>query len=237
MDQTKLEEQIAGLAALSDPTRRRLYFFVASRLEGAGREEAAEAVGITRALAAFHLDRLVEDELLVAGYRRLTGRSGPGAGRPAKIYRRSTRQLAVSLPQRNYELLARLLAQAMMGGEGASSSAALADAAHELGTNLGIQARRQAGPRAGRDRLLAEAAAVLNDCGFEAAREDACLCLRNCPFSPLSGQFTEVVCAMNLSLMQGVISGLRVKGMEAALAPSPERCCVVFQPASRTSPS
>ena len=78
MDQTKLEEQIAGLAALSDPTRRRLYFFVASRLEGAGREEAAEAVGITRALAAFHLDRLVEDELLVAEYRRLTGRSGPG---------------------------------------------------------------------------------------------------------------------------------------------------------------
>ena len=125
----------------------------------------------------------------------------------------------------------------MMGGEGASSSAALADAAHELGTNLGIQARRQAGARAGRDRLLAEAAAVLNDCGFEAAREDACLCLRNCPFSPLSGQFTEVVCALNLSLMQGVISGLRVKGMEAALAPSPERCCVVFQPASRTSPS
>jgi DNA-binding transcriptional ArsR family regulator len=130
MDQTKLEEQIAGLAALSDPTRRRLYFFVASRLEGAGREEAAEAVGITRALAAFHLDRLVEDELLVAEYRRLTGRSGPGAGRPAKIYRRSTRQLAISLPQRNYELLARLLAQALMGGEGASSSAALADAAH-----------------------------------------------------------------------------------------------------------
>ena len=184
MDQTKLEEQIAGLAALSDPTRRRLYFFVASRLEGAGREEAAEAVGITRALAAFHLDRLVEDELLVVEYRRLTGRSGPGAGRPAKIYRRSTRQLAISLPQRNYELLARLLAQAMMGGEGASSSAALADAAHELGTNLGIQARRQAGARAGRDRLLAEAAAVLNDCGFEAAREDACLCLRNCPSAP-----------------------------------------------------
>jgi predicted ArsR family transcriptional regulator len=97
MDQTKLEEQIAGLAALSDPTRRRLYFFVTSRLKGAGREEAA---GITRALAAFQLDRLVEDDLLVAEYRRLTGRSGPGAGRPAKIYRRSTRQLAISLPQR-----------------------------------------------------------------------------------------------------------------------------------------
>lgn len=130
----------------------------------------------------------------MAEYRRLTGRSGPGAGRPAKIYRRSTRQLAISLPQGNYELLARLLAQALKGGEGASSSAALADAARERGTNLGIQARRQAGARAGRDRLLAKAAAVLNDCGFEAAREDACLCLRNCPFSPLSGRFTEVVC-------------------------------------------
>src|SRR2546426_511642 len=129
MDPTELDAQIEGLAALSDPTRRRLYFFVASRPEGAGREEAAEAVGITRALAAFHLDRLVKGDLLVAEYRRLTGRSGPGAGRPAKIYRRSPRELAVSLPQRNYELLARLLAQTLMAGKGASSSATLADGA------------------------------------------------------------------------------------------------------------
>ena len=236
MDQAELDEQIAALAVLADPTRRRLYFFVASRLEGVGREEAAEAVGVSRALAAFHLDRLVEDGLLVTDFRRLTGRSGPGAGRPAKLYRRSDRQLAVSLPQRNYELLARLLAQALMAGNGASSRDALADAARELGVNLGIQARGQAGPRPGRDRLLAEASRVLDDCGYEAERDGACLRLRNCPFSPLSREYTEVVCGMNLALMEGMVSGLRVKGVEAVLDPHPGSCCVLFRPASRRVP-
>ena len=92
-----MEEEIEALAPLSDPTRRRLYLYVASRPQGAGREEAAEAAGVSRALAAFHLDRLVEAELLIAEYRRLTGRSGPGAGRTAKIYQRSPRRLAFSL--------------------------------------------------------------------------------------------------------------------------------------------
>src|SRR3989440_4837595 len=151
MDQAELDEQIAALAVLADPTRRRLYFFVASRLEGVGREEAAETVGVSRALAAFHLDRLVGDGLLVTEYRRLTGRTGPGAGRPAKLYRRSDRQLAVSLPQRNYELLARLLAPAPMAGDGASSPDALAHAAPGLRGNPRIPARGQARPRPGPD--------------------------------------------------------------------------------------
>ena len=153
-----MEEQIAAMSALGDPTRRRLYFFVVSRPEGAGREEAAKSVGVTRALAAFHLDRLVKDGLLVTEYRRLTGRTGPGAGRPAKIYRRSPRQLAVTLPQRNYELLARLLAQALIAGDGASSLESLMDAAYGLGTTLGARARKEAGSRPGRDRLLTAAA-------------------------------------------------------------------------------
>ncbi len=125
MDETRLDEELAGVAALSDPTRRRLY---ASRPEGVGREEAAEAAGITRSLAAFHLDRLVEEGLLSTEYRRLTGRSGPGAGRPAKIYRRSGRQISLNLPPKNYELLARLMAQAFAGGPEASRTDVLASA-------------------------------------------------------------------------------------------------------------
>ena len=113
MDQTETEERIAAFSSLADPTRRRLYLYTVSRPEGAGRDEAAEATGISRGLAAFHLDRLIHDGLLVADYRRLTGRTGPGAGRPAKIYRRSERELSFSVPRRNHELLARLFAQAM----------------------------------------------------------------------------------------------------------------------------
>jgi len=227
VDETRLDEELAGVAALADPTRRRLY---ASRPEGVGREEAAEAAGITRSLAAFHLDRLVEEGLLSTEYRRLTGRSGPGAGRPAKIYRRSGRQISRNLPPKNYELLARLMAQAFAGGPEASRTDVLASAAHHVGAGLGKQARQQAGPRPSRERLLAEAAAVLDDCGFEAVREGGSLCLGNCPCSPLSREFTEVVCRMNLALMEGFSESLRLKGVTPVLAPRPEKCCVVFQP-------
>lgn len=230
MGRNTLEEQLDALSSLGDPTRRRLYLYVASRPEGVGRDEAAEVTGINRALAAFHLDRLTADALLVADYRRLTGRSGPGAGRPAKIYRRSERQLAVNLPPKNYELLARLLAQAAMGGQDASAADGLGETARNLGTTLGNQARREAGARPSRDRLLAAGASVLTDCGFEAAVVPSGLVLRNCPFSPLSKEFTPVVCSMNLAIMQGVVEGLRLKGIEAQLVPPSGRCCVVLRP-------
>src|SRR2546422_9343880 len=112
MDQMETEERIAAFSSLADPTRRRLYLYTVSRPEGAGRDEAAEATGISRGLAAFHLDRLIHDGLLVADYRRLTGRTGPGAGRPAKIYPRSDRELSFSRPRRNHQPPARAFAPA-----------------------------------------------------------------------------------------------------------------------------
>src|SRR5512141_2158384 len=100
MEPRAVERQLAGLAVLSEPARRALYVYVADRQADVGRDEAARAVGVSRSLAGFHLDRLVEEGLLEASFRRLSGRTGPGAGRPAKVYRRSRRQLEVSLPPR-----------------------------------------------------------------------------------------------------------------------------------------
>src|SRR5437879_9893584 len=174
MESTELDEQIAPLASLADPTRRRLYLFAVARPQGVGRDEAATGVGINRALAAFHLDRLVADGLLVADYRRLSGRTGPGAGRPAKIYRRSARELSFSMPRRNYELMARLLAQALTSTAEAPPEA-LSRGAHDVGVSMGCEARDRAGPRAGRDRLLDVAATALDECGFGPRRgEDGC---------------------------------------------------------------
>jgi predicted ArsR family transcriptional regulator len=224
------EDQLAALASLGDATRRRLYLYIASHPEGAGREEAADATGISRALAAFHLDRLMADGLLTADYRRLSGRSGPGAGRPAKIYRRSEEQFQVTVPPRNYELLARLCVQAVGSSGDGSSAGALGEAAHALGVSLGTEARAGSGPRPGRGTLLRAAAKVLADCGFEAAAGARELLLRNCPFSPLSREYAGVVCRMNLSIMRGVVEGLRVEGIEAALDPRAGQCCVVFRP-------
>jgi len=238
MDQTETEERIAAFSSLADPTRRRLYLYAVSRPEGAGRDEAAEATGISRGLAAFRLDRLIHDGLLVADYRRLTGRTGPGAGRPAKIYRRSERELSFSVPRRNYELLARLFAQAMSSTTSDTTLDALLVAANELGVSLGVEARRTAGARAGRQRLLEAAAAVLDENGFEPRAEgNACLVLGNCPFSPLAREYMDLVCRANLALMQGLASGLRIKGVEAVLELRPGRCCVAFQPVPRGAPA
>ncbi|MFN2591950.1 MAG: helix-turn-helix transcriptional regulator [Candidatus Dormibacteria bacterium] len=238
MDQTETEDRIAAFSSLADPTRRRLYLYTISRPEGAGRDEAAEAVGISRGLAAFHLDRLIADGLLVADYRRLTGRTGPGAGRPAKIYRRSERELSFSVPRRNHELLARLFAQAMSSTTSDTPLEALMIAAAELGASLGSQARRLAGGRAGRQRLLEGATAVLRENGFEPRTEgDDCLVLGNCPFSPLAGEYTDLVCRANLSLMEGLAAGLRIKGVEPVLDPKPGMCCVTFQRVARATPA
>lgn len=233
MVQPKLDEQLAALASLADPTRRRLYLYVRSRPDGVGREEAAEATGISKALAAFHLDRLTADGLLVADYRRLTGRSGPGAGRPSKIYRRSEQELGVQLPPKNFELLARLLVQAALNGQDVAAAEPLAVAANELGTTLGEQARAAAGPRPSRERLLSSLSEVLDGYGFEASLVGADIVLRNCPFSPLSGEYTQVVCSLNLAMMQGVLQGLHLKNYEACLDPQPGCCCVAFGPSGR----
>ena len=138
------------MAALAEPTRRRLYDLVAASNEPVGRDDAVEALGISRELAAFHLDRLVEAGLLQTEYRRRNGRTGPGAGRPAKLYRRADRVVEISLPARRYDRAAELMATAIGRLGAVSGIETLARVARERGTAVGAEAMRGAGPRSGR---------------------------------------------------------------------------------------
>ena len=143
------QPDLASLSSLDDPVRRRLYEVVTQRAGPVGRDEAASAAGIGRALAVYHLDKLVESGLLTAFYRRPAGRTGPGAGRPAKLYARSDREFAVTVPPREYELAARLLVQVVDSDRSGRSRAALREAAHQLGAELGSGFRPDApAPRA-----------------------------------------------------------------------------------------
>src|SRR5919202_5056137 len=107
-----LGNRAAGVSALEDPARRALLEFVTAAEGAVSREDAAQALGLTRRATAFHLDRLAEAGLLEVEYRRLTGRSGPVAGRQSKVYRRPADEVAVSVPERHYDLAAELLAAA-----------------------------------------------------------------------------------------------------------------------------
>ncbi|MGI5379192.1 helix-turn-helix transcriptional regulator [Streptomyces sp. CA-251387] len=212
---------VSAVAALDEPTRRRLYEHVVRQAGPVSRDEAAEALGLARQTAAFHLDRLAAESLLDVVYERRSGRTGPGAGRPAKLYRRSTRQVAVSLPDRRYELAGRLLAQAVE--ESDATGEPVRDVLHRKAEELGSQLGGTG------DAALID---LLEQQGFEPRREDDAIVLANCPFHALAREHTQTVCGMNLHLLRGVLHGLGETGFEACLAPRDGRCCVVLRPAA-----
>ena len=218
------EEQVSGIAALSEPVRRRLYEHVVAEGRPISRDEAATAMGIKRPLAAFHLDKLVEEGLLDVEFRRLTGRTGPGAGRPAKLYFRSDREFDVTLPPREYDLAGRVLAAAVQRSAetGEDVLACVRQVAFERGELL---ADDGAGPDA-----VAALIGALRTHGYEPQREDGGVTLTNCPFHALAQDFTELVCTMNLSLCQGLSDAVELDraDLRPALRPADGRCCVTF---------
>ena len=222
-----VETTIGRIAALADPVRRALYFYVAERRGEVSRDQAARDVRIARPLAAFHLDKLVEQGLLEASYRRLTKRRGPGAGRPAKLYRRSGLQVDVSLPPREYELAARLFARALGADAPAGTRARARKSARDFGASLGVEARRRVRKRAGARTLLRQLQAVLRVHGYEPFRApDGAIRLRNCPFDALARDYRPLMCGMNQALLEGVVRGLGLVGCMAVLDPQPGMCCV-----------
>ena len=231
------DTQVTGIGVLSDPARRALYRYVVAQPRPVSRDQAAEGVGVARHIAKFHLDKLLDDGLLAVEYARAPGRRGPGAGRPAKLYSRSSRELAVSLPQREYALAGRLLAEAVTDAErdGVPIGEALASVSRTAGRALGVQARQLAGTRPGQAALRAAAASVLSECGYEPRDEGADISLINCPFHSLAQDHTDLVCGMNLDLIGGLVETLEHPNLEAHLAPAPGRCCVRLTEHPRSS--
>ncbi|WP_053849379.1 metalloregulator ArsR/SmtB family transcription factor [Streptomyces sp. NRRL B-24085] len=215
------DTDVSAIAALDEPTRRRLYDHVVRQPGPVSRDDAAAALGLARQTAAFHLDRLADESLLDVVYERRSGRTGPGAGRPAKLYRRSGKQIAVSLPDRRYELAGRLLAQAVE--ESAATGAPVRDVLHRKAEELGARLEEPGG---------ASLFELLERYGFEPRQEETgAIVLGNCPFHALAREHTQTVCGMNLHLLRGVLQGLGERAYTACLAPAPGRCCVRLEPA------
>ena len=220
------EQGLEQLAVLAEPLRRGLYLHGGELRAPVSRDAAAAALGIARSLAAFHLDRLVGAGLLTTVFRRLSGRTGPGAGRPAKLYRLSDDEVRAALPERRYEVAAELFAQALASPDGGPD--ALAEAASTYGVELGTEARRRAGPRAGRRQRLTALRSVLRDAGYVPIEQPGELRMLNCPFHELAQRHRQLTCGMNLSLLQGMLTGARLPGELARLDQRPGMCCVAI---------
>ena len=212
-------DDLLAVALLAEPVRQRLYGHVRERGEPVGREDAAREAGISVKLAAFHLDRLAEAGLLDVDYRRLSGRTGPGAGRPAKVYSASARSFAVVIPQTRYTLAASMMATALSG-----ETTPLPDVAHAVGDPLGPAIRTRARTQRGRREAVRQQLAQL---GFEPQEQpDGEVVLRNCVFRELSDSHRQLICGMNAALVRGLLDGAQLRSLHVEGGPPEPTCCV-----------
>ncbi|MGH9115359.1 MAG: hypothetical protein ACRDWW_05955 [Acidimicrobiales bacterium] len=219
------EDTLRALAALDAPLRFKMYRLAIAAAQGVTRDIAAESTGVARSAAAFHLDKLAELGLLDVYYRRPPGVGGPGAGRPAKWYRRSRRQFDLSIPPRRYQLAASILAEAVQSASEDPNDleAGLCRAASRSGAEIGEQARRDG---ASPDELMERLTGVLERFGYEPSTDDTGVVLLNCPFHALAEEHRELICSMNHRLLAAAARAAGLAEPAACLDPASDRCCV-----------
>jgi predicted ArsR family transcriptional regulator len=214
-----LEHRVAGVAALDNSLSRRAYRLVLQD-RWVTRDRVAGHLGVARSVAAFHLDKLVEAGLLTTRFERLSGRTGPGAGRPAKLYGVVDADVEVSLPPRRYDLAGALMARAIdtAGEQGLPVRDAVAVVARDAGT-----ATARTYPGRG---VAARLDALLEETGYVPQREGGEVRLLNCPFHKLAQEHRDLVCGMNLCFVEGALEGLGASSLQARLEPEDDYCCV-----------
>jgi len=219
MEDSVRRDQAAAVSALRDPTRRALFDVVARSRTAVSIDDAVRATGTPKSTAAMHLDRLVELGVLTVAFERRTGRTGPGAGRPAKVYTAVGIEVAASIPARDYELMGEVLAAAL---EAVEASGSVADAVRGAAASQGEALIEQHG----------DVERALIAVGYEPVTgDDGVVSLTNCPFHRLAGAHGQLVCRANLALVGAMV--VDDERRDAVLAPAQGRCCVQLVPSGR----
>jgi predicted ArsR family transcriptional regulator len=223
--------RLARIAALDQPVRLALHRLLAGAPGSwVSRDQAAAALELPRSVAAFHLDKLEEAGVVEVRFERPSGRSGPGAGRPAKRYRLVDEELSASVPERHYDLAGGLLASAVAESArtGTPVATCLRDAARREGRAIGRAAAGAISPGASGPARRQAIVDVLADHGYEPSLDGRKqIVLGNCPFHRLAEQHRDLVCGMNLDFLDGLVDGLgQGSRLRARLQPEPGRCCV-----------
>lgn len=223
-------DPVASIAALNEPLRQRIYQYVVAHPGGVNRDDTAEAIGAARSVAAFHLDKLLEVGLVEVEYKRPAGVGGPGAGRPAKWYRRTDKEVALSLPCRRYDLASAILAEALerAGATPMDPNEAIQQVAAEegrrIGRTIGPENKEATGTNARARRLID----LLAENGYEPHLDNGVITLANCPFHRLADQHRDLVCTMNHTLLRSAVEAAGIPPSSAKLDPAQDRCCVTL---------
>jgi len=218
-------QRVSRVSALADPIRRALYHFVAHQPGAVSRDQAAAGLEIPRHTAKFHLDKLVDEGLLVPEFKRLSGRTGPGAGRPAKLYRRVRKEVNVTLPRRRYDLAGHVLADTL---ERVQAGTPLDQAVADAADNAAAIVIASWPPTESSD--VERIAGVLARLGYEPRPEGDGIRLSNCPFQQLSDDHTDVICSMNRRFIDAVGRQLDCTAVHATSIERGTGCCVALRP-------
>jgi predicted ArsR family transcriptional regulator len=221
-------QRVNRVSALADPIRRALYHFVAHQPGAVSRDQAAAGLDIPRHTAKFHLDKLVDEGLLAPEFKRLSGRTGPGAGRPAKLYRRVRKEVNVTLPRRRYDLAGHVLADALSRVKAGSS---LDDALHDAAANAADIVVDSWPVEAGPD--LDRLAGILGRLGYEPRADGStikgAMRLSNCPFQQLSDDHADLICPLNHQFIEAVGRSIACTGVDAVAVERGTGCCVALR--------
>ena len=209
------DQQIENLSSsLGDATRRGIYISIRESPEAMTTAEVAELFDIHPNVARHHLHRLVDDGYLSVTERRRSGKQGPGAGRPAKHYAATAKEVQLQFPARRYDLLSELLARVV---ERAAPDRA-AELAEEVGREYGRELAAEVGlaKDAGFETAVNAVAKVMLGVGFdtEANTDDRVIVTRFCPFGEAAANHPEIVCKLD----QGIVTGLMAAANQSPLA-------------------
>jgi len=206
--------RLQPLDAVGTPALRAALLYVRGRSAPVSAEELAAAQGVHANVARSRLDRLVEAGLLLSHFERRTGRTGPGAGRPAKIYAPAPETTAVEFPERNFADLVALLVDEL-------PPRARTKRLREVGAGFARRLLERTPVKPVRDlrRGLERVCQALGELGFQATVEEvdghrAVLSTPICPLRPLvvaHPELVEVDRGMWCGLVEAGVAGARAE--------------------------
>jgi predicted ArsR family transcriptional regulator len=181
------------LAAVGDPELREALLFARSHARPVTADELARETGLHRNVARSRLERLVEAGLLAISYERRTGRSGPGAGRPAKTYSVVPQLESIEFPADQKEPVAALLVDALVARAGD-------EPLREVGVEYGLALARAARLRPAKrlETGFERVCDAVRRLGYQASLEHAdehgaVIATPTCPLRPLVRARPEAV--------------------------------------------
>lgn len=230
-----LDERIGDItSALGDPTRRAVYIAVREAAEPLTSTDVADLFDIHPNVARHHLDKLANDGYLEVDRRRQSGRSGPGAGRPAKCYSPSGKGIDLHFPSRRHDLLVELLVRIVERSGGSDAARVAEDVGREYGEELASEIGSPAD--AAYETAVTAIAKAMTGLGFEMSADPGAgrLLTSSCPFGGAAAQHPEVVCSLDRGIVSGLFAGMS-RPCEPVLHPDPHEACVTEVPVSITA--